>query len=132
MSSSQQFNQSVKQASRRRPYGGIKNLRVPFWRGISSEKTRSQARRRRAFSTENDGFGVSEKVTPSRNLAFSYAFEAWPGEAEKQEKNDSAEWVTNNGPPPWGGLSYSCRASLRAYVMSVSACKIRGRPEFRL
>ena len=38
----------------------------------------------------------------------------------------------NNGPPPLGGLSYSCRASLRTYVINVRACKIRGRPEFRI
>ena len=66
----------------------------------------------------------------SENLAFSYTFEAWPGGAEKQEKSVSAARCQTTAPPLGGGLSYSCRASLRVYVMNVRASKVRGRPEF--
>ena len=54
------------------------------------------------------------------------------GAYKKQEKTGVGRGFANNGPPPWGGLSYSCRASFRAYVMNVSASKVRGHPEFRL
>ena len=71
-------------------------------REINSKSVFPEARRRRAFSTENEGFGAPEKIAPSWNLAFARAFEAWPGEAEKQGEKLSAERA-NNGPPPIGG-----------------------------
>ena len=53
---SQSMNESIKQASSRRPYGGRKILGVHLSMGILSKIVSSPARRRRAFSSENDGF----------------------------------------------------------------------------
>ena len=50
------MNESIKQASSRRPYGGRKILGVHRSIGILSKIASSPARRRRAFSSENDGF----------------------------------------------------------------------------
>ena len=50
------MNESIKQASSRRPYGGRKNLGVHLSMGILSKSVSSPARRRRAFSSGNDGF----------------------------------------------------------------------------
>ena len=49
------MNESIKQASSRRPYGGRKILGVQFWIEILSKIASSPARRRRAFSPEDDG-----------------------------------------------------------------------------
>ena len=50
------MNESIKQASSRRPYGGRKILGVHLSMEILSKIASSPARRRRAFSSENDGF----------------------------------------------------------------------------
>ena len=50
------MNQSIKQASSRRPYGGRKHLGVHLSMEILSKIASSPARRRRAFSSENNGF----------------------------------------------------------------------------
>ena len=50
------MSESIKQASSRRPYGGRKILGVHLSMEIPSKIASSPARRRRAFSSENDGF----------------------------------------------------------------------------
>ena len=95
-----------------------------------------QARRRRAFSAENKGFGVSANVTPSWNRVFPCAFEVWPGEAEKQEKlapAASLPRLRKQRPPPLGG-AIKLLPRVFASVRYVCKCmqKIRGRPEFRI
>ena len=50
------MNESIKQASSRRPYGGRKILGVHLSIGILSKIASSPARRRRAFSSGNGGF----------------------------------------------------------------------------
>ena len=50
------MNESIKQASSRRPYGGGNILGVHLSMEILSKIVSSPARRRRAFSSENDGF----------------------------------------------------------------------------
>ena len=50
------MNESIKQASSRRPYGGRKILGVHLSMEILSKIASSPARRRHAFISENDGF----------------------------------------------------------------------------
>ena len=50
------MNESIKQASSRRPYGGRKILGVNLSMEILSKIASSPASRRRAFSSENDDF----------------------------------------------------------------------------
>ena len=68
------MDKSCNQSSRR-PYGGRKNLGVHFSIEILSKIASSPARRRRAFSSENDGFlCVKNRDIPDFQVICSSSF----------------------------------------------------------